>query len=387
MSTPAKRKFFVDGMPLALPRVSGVGHHLYSLLAALLKQPEFNEKYEMVLVATSRSLGYLKAWDIPGAQYRAIPLPWRVFNRLPATPLMPFMDLILGRGLYLFGNYRSWPLLHSKSITFVYDTSYMAYPDATTKRHQYLLATNVPKWIKRTDKVATLSDFSRTEIMKYFGTPDEKIQIVPCGVDRAEYYNRPSGEVAALKAKYSLPDDYLLFLGNIEPRKNLVRLIRAYRALPVALRSRHPLLLVGGGGWRAEEIDAEVAAARAAGDQIILPTGYIGDTDLPALFSGAVLLAWPSLYEGFGIPPLQAMACGVPVLVGNNSSLPGVCGHAAVYVDAENEADITAKLQLLLTDQNLREELIIKGQVRAQMFGWEQSAMELMNAIREVEAK
>jgi glycosyltransferase involved in cell wall biosynthesis len=287
------------------------------------------------------------------------------------------MDLWLGKGVYIFPNYKNWRLLRSRSLTYIHDLGFIRYPEFVQPKNLAFLKANIRKWIARSTLILTGSDHSRQEIIDLLKVAPDKVVRIYHGVDRQHYHRRSAAEIERVKNKYGIKDKYLLCIGSLEPRKNLQRLIAAYRNLPAKLAGEYALCLAGGGGWLNEPILADIAAAKDEGFKIVRPEQYVSDDDLPALISGATLLVYPALYEGFGLPPLQAMACGTPVVVSDNSSLPEVVGKAGVTVDAENPADITAKMIELLSSAELRRELSKKGLRQAAGFDWDVSAREL----------
>lgn len=383
--TSLPKRIFIDALPLSAARSSGVGHATRGLIEALIHHPDFQD-YEIVLVTTTRGYRFLKLWDFPRVRYVKLPVLTRIMNRLPTTPFMPWMDLLLGRGVYIFTNFRSWPLRRSQSATYIHDVAFMIYPENLTKRHLGHLMRHVRPWADRSNKVVTVSESSKAEIVRLLGIEAKKIIVAYNGVELDELYPRTPMEITATLKKNKLPVDYLLFFGNIEPRKNLARLVRAYAKLPAPLRQKHPLLLVGGSGWRSEEIDAEIDQAKAAGNTIIRPDHYIDDTDRPVIISGAAGYVQPSVHEGFGMPPLEAMACGVPVAVSNIPAHIEVVGDAAIMFDPLDEADITAKLEQLLTDQPLRQKLVAAGLERVKQFTWDKGLAKLLTWIKSVSA-
>jgi glycosyltransferase involved in cell wall biosynthesis len=375
---------YVDASPISTAHMSGIGHTTLELVRALSRLDEFRKDFNLVLVASVRSRARLKGLNIEGAKLVLLPIPTRVLNRLPGVWFVPFLDLLIGRGVYLFTNYRAWPLAFSPSITFIYDVSYITQPQTQSARHQKFLAAWVPTWVRRSTKIASISHNASAELTELLGVPESKLVYVPCGVDMTVFRKRTAAEVAALAQAHLLPQDYILYLGNIEPRKNLVNLILAYRALSERIKSRHPLLLVGGDGWQNHEIHVQIESAQAAGEQIVHPTSYIADDELPALYSGAAMLAHPAIYEGFGLTPLQAMACGTPVMAGNNSSMPEVTGGAAILVDVASREEMTTTMATILTDQSVRSRLEVAGPQRARHYDWLTSAQRLMTVIESI---
>ncbi len=366
-----KERLIIDALALSGERISGVGHSNHGMINVLTNDKRVLERYDIYLVTTTRSEKYLRAWGFKNVRYIAVPLPYRVFNRLPKTPLMPYMDLFFGRGTYLFPNFQSWPLLHSRSAIMIHDIAFIRFPESINRRFRAMLRINVPRWIKHSSKVIAVSKHATDEIITELQVPASKLITVYHGIDTTHFYRRPASEIARVAGRYGLPNDYILFVGNIEPRKNLVRLVRAYAALSLKLRQAHPLVIVGGSSWLTEELDSQIIAARAQGCVIVRPTAYVTDNDLPAVMSGASILAFPSHYEGFGFPALQAMACGVLPVVGNNSSLPEVIGEEAIYVDDMSTADISRGLTSALGDAALQEKIRTSGPVRARSYTWE----------------
>ena len=188
------------------------------------------------------------------------------------------------------------------------------------------------------------------------------------------------GELERVRRRYSLDEPFILSLGTLEPRKNYVRLIEACAQLRRRLPSAPSLIIAGGHGWLYEDI---LAAAKRHGNGSVRSLGFVPDEDLPALYTLAELFAFPSLYEGFGLPPLEAMACGTPVVCSNRPSLPETAGDAALMVDAEDIEGLATAMQRALEDEKLRTEMIAKGLAQANRFTWKKAAEKLLDAYRE----
>ncbi|MGA2572547.1 MAG: glycosyltransferase family 1 protein [Terracidiphilus sp.] len=243
----------------------------------------------------------------------------------------------------------------------------------------------VPRSIKRAARILAVSEHTKADIIKYYDIPADKISVIYNAVDHSEYYPRPAKEVSAVRSKYKLPAKYILFTGTIEPRKNVEGILGAYAALDEQVKKDHGLVLAGGKGWNDEPIRQAIDKLKSAGEKIIC-TGYVPDEDLPALFSGASLFVYPSFYEGFGIPPLEAMACGVPVITADNSSLPEVVGDAVIMIKAENIAAITQSISKVLNDSQLANSLRQKGLEQAKKFSWEKSAQTLITLLNSLKS-
>ena len=218
----------------------------------------------------------------------------------------------------------------------------------------------------------TVLEASRRDIIRHYRLPAAKVVASPLGVEDAFRPVVDPAILAAVRERNRLPDRYILAVGNLQPRKNLRRLIEAVAALRATRRDDCRLVLVGQPAWRHGELDA-VAAAHGLRDAIVA-TGYVPAEDLPALYSAAEVFAYPSLYEGFGLPPLEALACGTPVVTANTSSLPEVVGDAGLLIDPLDTGAIAAALARLLDDVALRERLRQAGFARAAAYSWRETA-------------
>jgi len=201
---------------------------------------------------------------------------------------------------------------------------------------------------------------------------------VPYGIEARYRPVTEADELRRVRAKYSLPERFVLSVGVLQPRKNIEGLVRAYQRLPGDLRAAYGLVVVGKQGWLMEHLPNLV---REAGPGVHF-TGYAEDEDLPALYTLAACFAYPSLYEGYGLPPLEAMACGTPVLASNAASLPEVTAGAALYADPTDTEALARSLERLLTDEALRRNLIARGRRRASELTWEGAARALLGVLR-----
>jgi glycosyltransferase involved in cell wall biosynthesis len=232
----------------------------------------------------------------------------------------------------------------------------------------------VPRSLRRADRVLCVSHSTARDVETFLGVPHDRLRVVPLGVDPV--FRPQSAEVVAeLRRRLELPDRFCLFVSTIEPRKNLPVLLDAWSHL----EHRVPLVVVGSTGWRAREIEAKLERAR--GD--VQRLGTVARQDLPALYSAADCLCHPSWYEGFGLPPLEAMACGTPVVVSDRSSLPEVVGEAGLLVDPADPDAWTAALERLLGDRDLRNDLRRRGRARAASFTWTRTAKETWRVLQE----
>lgn len=308
-----------------------------------------------------------------------IPNECRWFHHVPYKLLYNFLpipySLFFGgeADITHFMNYHVPPGVKGRVVTTIHDMAYKAYPETLSRKTLYMLNLSMDRSCQRADKIVTVSNFSRDEIVKYLDVPSDKIVVVPNGVDFDKFHhNYSSDEIAGTKAKYGITGDYFLYLGTLEPRKNIERLVRAYNLLKKRAGTVPSLVIAGKKGWLYGPIFDVVNSLRLNNDVIF--TGYADEMDVPLLMNGAAAFVFPSLYEGFGLPPLEAMACGTPVITSNTASLPEVVGDAALLVDPYSVESIADAMESLLLDPALRAELKDKGLKRASMFTWEKSA-------------
>ncbi len=374
-------KLYVEASPIAEPNISGIGHMTLELIRALERHPDCGQKFEIVLVVAFNKKHLLDRWDFKRVKVKTIPVHMRLFNILWKFDLLPPMDLLLGKGTYLFPNYKNWRLLRSKNLTFVCDVSYLVVPEFVSPKNQQFLEKNITKWVRRSNKVLAISKNAQQEIIDNLDIEAAKTLLVPCGVDGSVFKAQSSQKVKQFLSEYELPNDYILYLGNLEPRKNISGLIDAYKSLPRSISKKYPLVLVGGGGWLNEPILEKITAAQADDYNIIRPEKYIPDDLLPELYGGAKMLVHPAFYEGFGISPLQAMACGVPVIAANNSSIPEVVGDAAILVPAEDTKAISVKIEELLSSTPLQKKLVARGLEQSKKYSWDSSAKVILTEL------
>lgn len=347
MAAPARIRLFVDATALAASRLTGVGRVLLATLRAM-DDEAFAARVEVVLFAPRDEIPALRTYRFEHLRLRAVPVPHRVFGLLSRTPFP--IDLLLGRGVYFFPNFRNWGLGRSRGITFVHDACYAVHPELVPEDRRRFLQANVPRWLRRSALVATGTASAAAELADPIGVAPSRIRVLPTTV-AADFF-RPAAEaaVAAVRERHGL-GRYLLFLGSIEPRKNVAALVRAYAA--AERPEAHTLLLVGGDGWDNADVDAAIAAARSAGADVRRPTAYVTDAELPALLTGADALALTSWHEGFGLPVLEALACGTRVIA---ADIPGIHDaargneDAVDFVDPSDDAAITAAITRRLAD-------------------------------------
>ena len=240
-----------------------------------------------------------------------------------------------------------------------------------------------PVALNLADKIVCIAESGKNDVEKVFGIPDGKISVVYCGVD-TKVFTQIDTQTASdfIRRQYDINDKFILFTGTLtHPQKNLIRLVEAYRIL-VDKGVTHKLVLVGGKGKDADLIIKRIDELQLAENVII--SGYVPDEDLPYFYSAASLFCFPSLYEGFGIPVLEAMACGCPVVTSNTSSLPEVAGDAALLVDPYKADEIAEGLYQLVSNEQVRNKCIINGFQQVRKFTWDRAGRQLLDTIHEV---
>ncbi len=258
----------------------------------------------------------------------------------------------------------------TRTLLTVHDLSFVRAPDAAAPRLRAYLNRVVPRSVRRADHILVDSDATRRDLIDLYGTPSEKVSVVYSGVDARFGPVEQAGAIRAVRAKYGIGDGpFILSVGTVQPRKNYARLAEAFYRLDQPDLS---LVIAGGKGWLEDDLYTRIDALGLGGRVRFI--GFADDDDLPALYSAARVFAFPSLYEGFGLPPLEAMACGTPVVASNVSSVPEVVGEAGLLVDPLDVDALAGALARALDDETLRADLIEKGREQAGAFTWDQTA-------------
>jgi alpha-1,3-rhamnosyl/mannosyltransferase len=276
------------------------------------------------------------------------------------------------------------------SVITIYDLIGRRFPDALPPRARHLFSLATWLALRTSTRVLAISQSTRDDVLRDYRLPPRRVIVTPLAADE-RFTPQPPAAVEAVRAAYSLPPRYVLYLGANKPHKNLERLVQAWDTLLIKAQQEEKeatefaalrLVLAGHHDPRYPQVRQFVEERGFAERVMFLPN--VGEADLPALYSGAEVFAFPSLYEGFGLPPLEAMACGVPVLCSRTSSLPEVVGDAAVAVDPSSTAEMAEGLHRLLTTPALRADLREKGLERARLFSWQRTARETLAVYEEV---
>lgn len=326
--------------------------------------------------------------------FRAVPVPVsvRVMSRLWQRWQAPLpIELFTGRCDVVHSpDFVSPPHRSGGDVITVHDLSFLVVPECADPTNAAFLGKAVPAAARRADHIIAVSEQTRHDLVQLLSVPPQRVSVAYNGVD-ARFRPMPGDPaVANLRQKLGLPDRFILHVGTLEPRKNLARLIDAYGMLAGAghARTQHTahstqhsasvaLVLAGRRGWLYEPIYKAAERANNQGGNVVF-LDFVSDDHLPLLYNMAEGFAYPSLYEGFGMPAAEALACGVPTLVSTDGALKEVTGDAALAVDPTSLEDIAAGLQRLLTDEALREELALSGPIQAAQFTWEAAARTVL---------
>lgn len=357
---------------------SGIGMYTYEL-AKRMKDGDGLEFCGNLFNFRGRNdnLDALQGIEMPIHESRLFPygVYRRVWNVLPVS----YQSLFPQRAdLSIFFNYIVPPRVAGRVITTIYDMTYLRYPETMNRKNLHRIEGGIRYSVERSDHIATISEFSRQEICTLLGVPEEKVSIVYS----APAQFGPGAKWETVAKKFQIETPYILYVGTIEPRKNLTRLIRAFDRLKREQGIPHRLVLAGGNGWQNKEI--YLAAGEAGAKDDILFTGYISQGEKNALYEHASVFAFPSLYEGFGMPPLEAMHFDCPVVCADAASLPEVVGDAARLVDPLDEESIAEGLWQVLSDEAYAASLIQKGREQKNRFTWDDAADRLTKICRTV---
>ncbi len=372
----------IDSSRLAVGKRTGTENYAYQVTRRLIENQQQNYTLYFNRPPSSLQLHGLTISD--NVKIRSMPFP-RLWTHLRLS-----REMLQHPPDALFVPAHVLPLIHpARSVVTVHDLGYLYYPEAHTANARRYLDWATRYSASKARMVICVSHATATDLTRHYAIDPAKIRVIPHGYDREQFKPVQDADLsAATRAKYGIaPGPYLFYVGTIQPRKNLERLMEAFAALindpdfDYPARPQLQLVLGGKPGWLSEPI---MARARELNLPQIKIVGYVSDNDLPALYSGAEAFVFPSLYEGFGLPALEAMACGVPVVCSNAGSLPEVVGEAALTHHPLDTRAITWNLRRLLLSPQLQDELAIKGLKQAEKFSWDKCAAETLAAILEV---
>ncbi|MFP1898894.1 glycosyltransferase family 4 protein [Lonsdalea quercina] len=364
--------------------LTGIGRYAYELAACLEKSSEISELLFLRGRTLSNNIPVAKETISSGFSLRRILLKSRLISEVyrHTVPSLKSQTLKKHRdAIYHSPNFYLPPKVGPSVATF-HDLSIFTWPQCHPKARIRFMQKELLLTIKRADILITDSDFTRRELADYFNFPLDRVYSAHLA-SSGDFYPREFQAITTVIAEYGLSaGNYCLFTGSIEPRKNIETLLDAYERLPLALRQRYPLVICGFKGWSSDALHHRFEKGQRAGWLHYL--GYMKSADLPYLFAGAHSFIFPSLYEGFGLPVLEAMASGVPVICSNSSSLPEVVGDCALMCDPLDTESLTELIQKSIEDDMWRNQAKADGLARAALFSWQRCAQETIRAYQKI---
>ena len=358
-------------------RLGGNESYAANLIEALARVDSVNH-YTLYVTTTEAFDRYQQRWS-----------NFSVRSTRPHTPLIR-IPLTLSAELrknpvdVLHVQFTAPPFCPCPVVVSVHDLSFEHLPHTFHRRSRTQLRLTVRHSVRRAARVLTLSEHTRSDVIETYGVDGQSVEVIPIAAPPHFAPVSSDKELQRVRHTYRIESDYILSVGSIQPRKNLVRLIKAYSLLRNKLGADKlpKLVFVGKRAWLYDETLRALEDAKL-GDSVIL-TGYVPESDLPALYTGATCFVYPSFFEGFGLPPLEAMQCGAPVIIGNRTSLPEVVGDAAMAVDPFDVHAIAGAIEELVNNPALRDELRVKGFARAKMFDWNDTARRTLRVYEQV---
>lgn len=343
----ARRQLFIEGSLFVNKKQSGIGYATINMIQALCESDKL-EGYDIVLLI-SKDVEALppQLSQTPKLIVKKVPISSRLIRVMSRLPITPPIDLLIGRGVYIFPNFYNFSVPFSKSITFIHDVSFINYPETVQEKNREFLANNIGKWVRRSSIIATLSEAAEKQLEKSLNISGDRFIIVNVPLRREVFKLYKQRSIKGIKLAYGLPEKYILYVGNIEPRKNLERFVEAF-SISKSTQNNISLVLVGADKWASSSIETRITEARTKGASIIIPKKFVKDEDLPLVIAGALFLGQPSIDEGFGIPPTQALACGIPIIVSDLPVMHEIVGKSARYFDPKNIEDMANKINAML---------------------------------------
>ncbi len=375
----------IDIRFLARGTRSGIEEYTINLLSRLLSLDK-NIKFKLFYNAFNQvELDY--DWlNLPNVELKKFRWPNRfVFDPAAKFFKLPKIDKLLGGcDVFFAPHFLLSPVSNDcRKITTFHDLSFEYFPDFFSWRKRFWHTSLAPRRrALEADKLIAVSESTKNDLVDLYGAVPETVKVIYSGIESGLKKNELAKEQkSSIRKKYNLPENLILYFGTIEPRKNLVGLIRAYEIFrrQMAGDTKYSLVLAGNSGWLYNDIFAEAKKSSFAQD--IIFTGFINPVDKIYLYNLASLFVYPSFFEGFGFPPLEAMSCGVPVVCSHTSSFPEVVGEAALMIDPYNFGEIAWAMKEVLADKELRQDLIKGGFIKVKNFSWDKCAEETLKLL------
>jgi len=370
-------KIGIDIRPLMEKEYSGVSEYTLNLVKAILAQDRENE-YKLFYNSGRDISGRMPEFKNENAEIASTHYPNKIFNYLLQKTLRyPEIDKMLGVDIFWLPNPNFISLSRkAKKILTIHDLSWLRCPNFfSLRRNLWHYIINIKKLIRESDKIIAVSENTKNDIMDLTGVSGSKVEVIYSGIDEElRVIGKNDQSLKEVKKKYNLADKFILFLGTQEPRKNIVGLIKAYNEFRKnsAGGKEVELVIAGGKGWKERRTVNEWKKSKYQEDIKFL--NYIPRQDKVYLYNLASVFVYPSFYEGFGFPPLEAMACGLPTITAFSSSLPEVAGEVSLLVDPYKTGEIAQAIERVLSDDNLKNDLIERGREKTSEFSWQKAA-------------
>ncbi|MCA9365145.1 MAG: glycosyltransferase family 4 protein [Candidatus Moranbacteria bacterium] len=381
----------IDIRLLSHNRRTGVEEYTIALLREIFEQDKKNE-YILLWNAwrgEEPDLTWIEKY--PNVSVKKLHIPNKLLNLLMWYTKWPKIDqLINGADIFFLPNMNFASVSRKcRLVMTVHDLSFEHIPEAFSwKRRLWHMFVNPKDLCKRARKIIAVSNASKEDLCEQYNTSRDRVEVVHSGVSkRFVPVDRNNLKLVAVKEKYKLPYKFIFFLGTIEPRKNIDALIRGYaymQRMNPELRE-YKLVIAGAKGWLSDDIEKKIKKTKSKNKILFL--GEVEEEDKPALYSLASLFVYPSIFEGFGFPPLEAMRCATPVITANTTSLPEIVGNAAVLIDPDKPDEIAQAMKEVLFDRQLATELIYRGLHQSAKFTWEKTAQETIKIFKDMEKK
>ncbi|MDP3981103.1 MAG: glycosyltransferase family 1 protein [Chlamydiota bacterium] len=361
----------IDVQPLLGPK-SGVAQYISGLLYGFerigskhhIKLSYFDFKRKGL-----PELDHTKCFD-----KHPIYLPGRIFSYIWKYYDFPSYNALFGSAeIYHFPNFIMRPISSGRAVVTIHDVSFLRFPQYTEPKNLKYLTRKIKETLNLAHHIIVVSQFTKDEMLNFFPMSEDKVSVIHPGIITNRFVKRVQG-VSRIK----LPKKYMLYVGNIEPRKNLRGLLLSFKNALLKNSAQDLYLVIAGEkAWLYDEIMG-ISEDPAIKDRIVF-TGYVSDEDLTEIYKNALFFVFPSLYEGFGMPPLEAMAFNLPVIASSSGSLPEVLGDAALMVDPENLEDLAEKICMMANNRDIREEYCRRGQIQIRKYNWEESAKKTLD--------
>lgn len=361
---------------------TGVGNYCFQLVDSLLKIDKENS-FLLYPFFYNHFYPDFKNVEIPHignfkVAFKKLPLPVKLMHKIwfdmKSSALKEYM---LGNVDVVHSTTFCAPKLKGKRkrlVVTIYDLTVLTHPECHTAENIRVCTKGINDTVKYADEIIAISEYTKQDILNILKVPEERVTVTHLAADSTYRQIKESETLERVRRVYKLPEKFVLFIGSLEPRKNIRTLIYAYARLPERFRKEFPLVIAGAKGWLNSDISQVVRDLHLEG-KVLFP-GFIDKEDISAIYSLATVFVYPSLYEGFGLPILEAMACATPVITSNTSSMPEVAGDAAKLICPNDVDGLTAALEDILDNEALRDEMRAKGLKRATNFSWDKCAKE-----------